>query len=74
MMKRDSIVAVANPVSEMLDQYNAACDNIFYGEGGIQWSEDSFDSTQAYEDLMKKLEEGDSAKNNVLQFPPPKIH
>lgn len=74
MMKRDSIVAVANPVTEMLDQYNAACDNIFYGEGGIQWSEDSFDPGQAYDDLMKKLEEGDSAKNNVLPFPPPKIH
>lgn len=72
MCKMDKIVAVANPVPEMLDQYEAACHNIFY-EGGDEYGHEGHgDIVDPYEELMKKMRDQDSASNNVIDFP--KLH
>lgn len=66
MLKMDKIVAVANPIDEMIDQYNEACSNIFYED---VWSAGE---TSPYEGLF---EAADSATSNVIDFKPkPVLH
>lgn len=66
MVKMDKIVAVANPIEEMVDQYNEACANIFYDD---VWSAGKEES-----DIFSKYEEAfggsDSSTNNVIEFKP----
>lgn len=71
MTKMNSIIAVANPVDEMIRQYNQACDNIFYG-ADMEW--DPAEGYDPYDAVMDKM--SDSGTNNVLHFPTPedKIH
>jgi hypothetical protein len=71
MTKMNSIIAVANPVEEMIRQYNQGCDNIFYGVD-MEW--DPAEEYDPYDAVMDKM--SDSGTNNVLHFPSPpdKIH
>jgi hypothetical protein len=71
MLKMDKIVAVANPVQEMIDQYNEACANIFYEDVWSAGKEDfnPFESVR-YEEMFG---DDSASKNNVVDFKP-KLH
>ena len=69
MIKMDKVVAVANPIDEMIDQYNEACSNIFYED---VWSAGE-PETSYYSRLEEMFGGTDSASNNVVSFKP-KLH
>ena len=66
MLKMDKIVAVANPIEEMVEQYNEACANIFYDDVWSAGREES-DIVSQYE---KAFGGSDSASSNVVEFKP----